>query len=115
MEKVLRKVSVKDRLPEHGSYKYTELGELFLNSKNIWSDVGTSRVYCPEYWYEEVSLIDMLNIYPNVFKQLYEELVKERYEIAYKFVAKSILQNHFHGIEKVITKALKIAAGLEEK
>jgi hypothetical protein len=93
MEKILRKVSVKDRLPERTKV-YTNLGERMYEKGIFYElDAWTARIQ-PEYWYEEISL---------------NKLTKERYEKAIEFC----VQN---GIEKydVIYSALKIAAGLKE-
>lgn len=99
MEKVLRRVSVKDGLPEKdGSYYVSDYGKDELYKIIIYPDIQKDMEWVKnmiEYWYEEMSL---------------EELAKERHDKALNFLS----YNDKFNVDNAARKALKIAAGIEE-
>jgi hypothetical protein len=124
MEKILRKVSTKDRLPEPLEEVFCDCGEyglnvLYLNKDHAikkfdkWtiSNSGYNALFEPEYWYEEVDLIELLPKQAISHLALYDE-AKERYE-----KAMSVLKNgnYIRTSMVHIEKALKIAAGIKEE
>jgi len=118
MEKILRKVSTKDRNPEDYKYYYSELGEILFDSTKRWLDRSGKIVY-PEYWYEEVSVEELVSYTdPIVVKRVIEvnnKFAKERYEKALCFAND---ETWFYKDKEVmdkqdILKALKIAAGMK--
>jgi len=61
MEKILRKVSVSERLPNRLGYYPTNSG-LFIfypNEKNFFHDIENIPVASVEYWYEEISVDEL--------------------------------------------------------
>jgi len=116
MEKVLRKIYTKDRLPnKKGTYhckRNSDISEITLyfipdmpHYINKFRDV--------EYWYEEVSVKKAFEDYYAI-QDLHNfderQLVKERYEKA-KYLLNT---NQGLGTTELIDTCLKIAAGLKE-
>jgi hypothetical protein len=121
METVLRKVSVKDRLPkEQGRYIFYihEQNDLGLSkylwncyfdneSKEVFKNIGQAVI--AEYWYEEVS-VEELEDYKvavgnlNLIIEMDALKAKERYEKALSDF--NMLSN--------LEQALEISAGLKE-
>ena len=123
MEKVLRKVSVKDRNPKDGTY-FTNCGENTY-SQTTWLDTRNSNLQYPgdditqyvEYWYEEVSPKDLLQEYSKELEAILGNLAKERYEKALSFVLNSrdMTRMPRQILNEEMYKALRIAAGLEDE
>jgi len=108
METVLRKVSVKDRLPKNKPEKDLVVGYNNVDIKKVvlyYDDQFVGTVLEPDYWYEEVSV---------------DELAKERYEKALKMYMLNkgfetdYLSYYFELTHHKATQLLKIAAGLKE-
>jgi len=129
METVLRKVKCSDRLPINkgvyigGSYSYHN-EKIYWHG--YWDELWQEDYGNVEYWYEEVSLMDISvdavvnsfteeekQAYRNITERMVQEEAKERYEKALDCVDinSSILTTAFKGI---VEKALKMAAGLKE-
>jgi len=120
METVLRKVSVKDRLPKITGWYITDIDKIFYTTEfnNFFRNSLNLNILNPEYWYEEVSLLELLPQQAISHLALYDE-AKERYEKALKIVDSLINPNNGFYLDNVtkielIEEALKIAAGLEE-
>jgi len=136
MEKVLRKVSVKDRNPINKGV-YIRGSCSYHNEKiywhGYWDDHWQEDYGDVEYWYEEVDLMDLLKEkYPEIPPyikgiqwlnsnnlanlKIIEDAnkivnsAKERYEKALKFWNDPTANNNHN-----LIKVLKIAAGLEDK
>jgi hypothetical protein len=134
MEKVLRKVKCSDRLPNFQDLYFVKLFNGEKSTSVLYphmdkEDLSYLDRSNPEFWYEEVSLDELLilerqkylteladsfkNLIPN---DLQQNLAKERYEKALKYI------NEYHKMvgmnlyveTPIVFKALKIAAGIEE-
>ena len=137
MEKVLRKVSVKDRNPINKGV-YIGGSCSYQNEKiywhGYWDEHWQEDHGDVEYWYEEVDLMDLLKEkYPEIPPyiggiqwlnnnnlanlKIIEDankvvnFAKERYEKALKSIQQV---NYTRCSQKDLDKALKIAAGIEE-
>jgi len=114
MEKVLRKISVKDRLPSEFRYYYTDFDEILFDSTKRWLD-RAGRIIYPEYWYEEVSVDELVSYTdPVVVKrviEIYNKLSKKRYEKALELLDTVLYNPNWYKIGK---RALCIAAGIKE-
>jgi hypothetical protein len=109
MEKILRKVSCKDRLPEKEEWYFTPDGECFYDkSANEWQHGRSSLILSNvEYWYEEVNSEEYFKNSPlwmkafeagredvltdvELHKQMCEADSKERYEKALDLLISTI-------------------------
>ncbi len=122
MEKILRKVSCKDRLPKEAEEYFVLMPSTskrllyFLkeNAGGVWYSTA-NELKLPEYWYEEVDVCE-LEDYKVMEWTLQTALAldtiaaKERYEKSVNF-----LQNLSYMVVGMsdIKKALKIASGIE--
>jgi len=124
MEKVLRKVSVKDRNPLEEGYYMVQVGD-FKTILGTFFNGSTFENYHPNMvWYEEVSLEDIKDIsyndgFSTAKKVLYEielQEAKERYEKALTYVLQSrdMMRMPRQILNEEMYKALRMAAGLEE-
>jgi len=113
-EKVLRKVSVKDRLPKIDGDYDTDVGTLCFVKDRFYNNLDGQREY-PEYWYEEVSVEELISYTDTIIVkrviEIHNKLAKGRYEKA-KYLLNT---NQGLGTTELIDKCLKIAAGLENE
>jgi len=117
-EKVLRKVSVKDRLPDIESEYHcvTDTGELTSGTfyKQTW--LTPYRILNIEYWYEEVSVKELFHEYDKELAEALSNSAKERYKKALSFVLQSrdMMRMPRQILNEEMYKALRMAAGLKE-
>ena len=124
MEKILRKVSCKDRLPEKETKYICVDSKGYLSFYNFNLGFGQENIYKYDYWYEEIDLDELITLekqkYLTELAEKYKEVIpndlqlylaKERYEKAIRAYQNWDTENDIHF---TIFTALKIAAGLEE-
>ena len=126
MEKILRKVKCNDRPPSLEGYQFVLMptGEkrrlIFVKLDNTWYS-DTNEIKNPEYWYEEVDLLDtetckMLLRSSTQYRELSEQLqveANERYEKSYQFfIDRGGLEGYLSNDD--YKKALKIATGINK-
>ena len=74
MEKVLRKVKCGERLPEIYGYYYTSIGEMFYRNEEFRYNDHTPENQ-PEYWYEEVSLEELITGGQCSLKEIFSNIL----------------------------------------
>ena len=116
-EKVLRKVSVKDRLPDIESEYHcvTDTGELTSGTfyKQTW--LTPYRILNIEYWYEEVSVKELFHEYDKELAEALSNSAKERYGKAIDYLVSFSEFTHSHGVvyeKNVVETAIKMGVGL---
>lgn len=112
MEKILRKVSCKDRYPKEQKYYYTDKGELLYHKTHnyfIDSRRNIIDVTDVEFWYEEIELDDLKCNFKEMFSTS-KLFAQQRYQKALNYLKNYISPKY----DNEMNKALKIAAGLEQ-